>query len=99
MLARHTAAQIALRHMIDTGSTSQPGEETTNRSLICRTLVARAALATVEKSFELAGGAAFYRSGGIERLLRDIQGARFHPVQEMPQRQYAGRLALGLPLE
>jgi alkylation response protein AidB-like acyl-CoA dehydrogenase len=53
----------------------------------------------VEKAFELAGGAAFYRSAGMERLFRDIQGARFHPVQEMPQRRYAGRLALGLPLQ
>jgi len=94
-----TAARIALRHMIDVGSTSQPGDDTTNRALVCRTLTARAALATVEKAFELSSGAAFYRSAGMERLFRDIQGARFHPVQEMPQRRYAGRLALGLPLQ
>lgn len=94
-----TAAQIALQRMIDIGSTSQPGDETTSRSIICRTLIARAALATVERSFELAGGAAFYRKAGIERLLRDIQGARFHPVQEPLQKQYTGRLALGLPMQ
>ncbi len=93
------AARVALREMIDIGMTSQPGEETTNKTLMCRTLVARAALSTVEKSFELAGGAAFYRKAAMERLFRDIQGARFHPVQEMPQRQFTGRVALGLPIE
>jgi acyl-CoA dehydrogenase len=94
-----TAAQVALRRMIEIGSTSQPGEETTSRAITCRTLIARAAIETVERSFELAGGAAFYRKLGIERLLRDIQGARFHPVQEPLQKQYTGRLALGLPME
>ena len=30
---------------------------------------------------ELAGGAGFYRANGLERRFRDIQGARFHPLQ------------------
>jgi acyl-CoA dehydrogenase len=45
---------------------------------------------------EVAGGAAFFRSLGLERLFRDIQGARYHPLQEKPQLLYSGRLALGL---
>ena len=44
---------------------------------------------------ELAGGSGFYRSIGLERRFRDIQGARFHPLQPGPQAQYAGALALG----
>jgi acyl-CoA dehydrogenase len=91
-------AQIALQRMIDIGSTGQPGEETTSQTITCRTLIVRAVLETVERSFELAGGGAFYRKAGMERLLRDIQGARFHPVQEPLQKQYTGRLALGLPM-
>jgi acyl-CoA dehydrogenase len=48
---------------------------------------------------EAAGGAAFYRSLGLERAFRDVQGARFHPLQENPQARYAGRLALGLDID
>jgi alkylation response protein AidB-like acyl-CoA dehydrogenase len=47
-------------------------------------------------AMELAGGAGFYLSVGMERLYRDIQAARFHPLQEKPQLMYSGRFALGL---
>jgi len=47
---------------------------------------------------ELAGGGAFFRVRGLERLFRDIQGARYHPLQEKPQKLFAGRLAPGLDI-
>lgn len=47
----------------------------------------------------LAGGAGFYRESGLERRFRDIQAARYHPLQGGPQAEYAGALALGLPVE
>ena len=48
---------------------------------------------------EVAGGAAFHRENGLERCFRDIQGARYHPMQPGAQAQYAGSFALGLPTE
>ena len=42
----------------------------------------------------LAGGGAFYRKMGLERAWRDIQAARFHPLQEKPQLELTGRVAL-----
>ena len=75
--------------------TSQ-GLETTNRVMIGRTLVARSVLKVVELALEATGGSGFYRSTGLERLFRDAQAARFHPLQEGAQRDYAGRMALGL---
>jgi hypothetical protein len=36
---------------------------------------------------------------GLERLLRDVQGARFHRPQDRPQSRFSGRLALGLDVE
>jgi hypothetical protein len=47
---------------------------------------------------ELAGGAGFYRGNGLERRFRDIQGARYHPLQAGPQARYAGAMALGVPV-
>jgi alkylation response protein AidB-like acyl-CoA dehydrogenase len=48
---------------------------------------------------ELAGGAGFYRAAGLERRFRDIQAARYHPLQSGAQAEYAGAMALGLPIE
>ena len=48
---------------------------------------------------ELAGGASFYRDLGLERAFRDVQAARFHPLQEKPQLRYTGRVALGLDID
>ena len=48
---------------------------------------------------EVVGGASLYRELGLERRFRDIQGARFHPLQEQVQQRYAGRTALGVPID
>ena len=45
---------------------------------------------------EVAAGAGFYRDLGLERLFRDVQGARYHPIRGSAQLIYAGRVALGL---
>jgi alkylation response protein AidB-like acyl-CoA dehydrogenase len=42
------------------------------------------------------GGAGFFRSFGLERLLRDVHGAAFHPLPEKRQWLFTGRSALGL---
>ena len=82
--------------MVRVAETATPGAATTNETMIGRALVARHAIAAVELALEAAGGAGFYREAGLERLFRDIQGARFHPMQQGPQADYAGRIALGL---
>jgi alkylation response protein AidB-like acyl-CoA dehydrogenase len=64
-----------------------------------RTLVARHAISAVELAMETAGGQSFFRDRGLERRFRDIQGARFHPLQTGPQAEYAGRMALGEPVD
>jgi alkylation response protein AidB-like acyl-CoA dehydrogenase len=50
-------------------------------------------------ALEVMGGMSYHRRNGLERLFRDVQGARFHPLPEHQQRRYAGRMALGLPLD
>ena len=91
------AAQLAHRWMLDTVARNAPSADTVNEVMIGRALVARHAIAAVELAMELAGGASFYRATGLERRLRDIQAARFHPLQSGPQSRYAGATALGLP--
>lgn len=89
------AAQMAHRHMVDVVGWNKPSAESVNEVMIGRTLVAENAIRTVELAMELAGGAGFYRSAGLERRFRDIQGVRYHPLQSGPQAQYAGSMAFG----
>ncbi|WP_348271285.1 acyl-CoA dehydrogenase family protein [Aminobacter sp. DSM 101952] len=92
------AAQMAHRSMIEAVERNAPSAESVNDVMIGRSLVARHGLEVVELAMELAGGSSFYRERGLERRFRDMQGARFHPLQAGPQAQYAGAMALGLPV-
>ncbi len=93
------ATRIAHDSMVAFSETAQPGPATTNTIFTHRALVARSAIKTVELAMGVAGGASYFRSMGLERLFRDIQGARFHPLTDAPQRRLAGRVALGLPID
>lgn len=91
-------ARFALQGMLRAVERNAPSAESVNEVMIGRNLVARQAIETVELAMELAGGAGFYRARGLERLFRDIQAARYHPLQPGPQARYAGAMALGLPV-
>ncbi len=92
------AAQISHQAMVAAVERNAPSDASVNDVMIGRTLVARHAIHTVELAMELAGGAGFYRAAGLERRFRDVQGARYHPLQEGPQAEYAGALAFGQPV-
>ena len=91
-------AQLAVQGMVDLCDdyTFEPTVQTANAVLIRKTIAANACIQTVEKAFEVVGGGAFFRSVGLERLLRDVHGAQFHPLQEKRQHLFTGRVALGL---
>jgi acyl-CoA dehydrogenase len=93
------ATRMVLDSMVAFSETAQPGSATTNTIFMHRTLVARSARKTVDLALEVMGGMSYHRRNGLERLFRDVQGARFHPLPEHQQRRYAGRMALGLPLD
>ncbi|WP_269932533.1 acyl-CoA dehydrogenase family protein [Aminobacter sp. HY435] len=92
------AAQLAHRSMVEAVERDTPSAESVNDVMMGRALVARHGLEVVDLAMELAGGSSFYRDRGLERRFRDMQGARFHPLQSGPQAQYAGAMALGLPV-
>ena len=89
-------ARFAYRDMLDAAATAQPSEHATNRVMTGRAILASSAIRAVDKAMDVAGGAAFYRDLGLERRFRDVQAARFHPLQQKAQLRYAGRMALGL---
>jgi alkylation response protein AidB-like acyl-CoA dehydrogenase len=94
-----TAARLALGHMIATSELNAPSAATVNAVMTGRRLVEENAIRTVEKAMELAGGPGFYRRAELERLFRDVQAARYHPLQKEVQSEYAGAMALGQPID
>ena len=48
---------------------------------------------------EVAGGAGFYRTATLERLFRDVQASRYHPLPDKQRARLAGRVLLGLDID
>ncbi|MBY4636090.1 acyl-CoA dehydrogenase family protein [Sphingopyxis sp. XHP0097] len=92
-------AETALDAMIAEAEAGGPGPAKTSSVMTGRTVTGRAAIRTAELAMEVAGGAAFYKGSTIERAFRDVQGARYHPLQEPAQRELSGRLALRLDID
>jgi acyl-CoA dehydrogenase len=91
-------AGIATDAMIDMaeGYAFTPSAALAADVLTRKTLAANASIAAATKALELAGGGGYFRKMGLERFLRDVQGARFHPLPEKKQHLFCGRLSLGL---
>jgi alkylation response protein AidB-like acyl-CoA dehydrogenase len=93
------AARLSHQSMLAAARLNAPSASSVNQVMIGRQLVERHAIATVDHAMQLAGGAGFYRATGLERRFRDIQAARYHPLQSGPQAEYAGAMALGLSVD
>ena len=64
-----------------------------------RGLVGRSAMEVGSRAMDVAGGAGFYRAAGLEQRFRDLQAARFHPLQDRQQQLYAARFVLGADID
>ena len=95
METRLHAARLAHRAMVDVAMAAKPSAESIDEVMKGRVLVEENALATAGLALNLVGGRGFLRTTGIERIFRDIQGARFHPMRADRQQLYAGALAAG----
>ena len=90
-------AQRALADMVDLASTEYaPDLANADLTFKRKTIVSRAIVRVGYLAMEVAGGGSFFRALGLERCMRDIQGVRFHPLHELRQYQFSGRVALGL---
>jgi acyl-CoA dehydrogenase len=95
----YVTMNLAIDAMLAAGATATPSPELTSRVMVLRTLVGKAAIDVGEKAIDVAGGAGFYRAAGLEQRFRDLQAARYHPLQERPQQILAARTVLGLDID
>lgn len=89
------AAVAAHEQMVALGETATPGEAVTSTMMTLKRVMTEQMLEAASIAMDAAGGSAFYRAAGIEKLFRDIQAARYHPLAMQPQHRLAGRIALG----
>lgn len=91
-----TNAQLNVQDMISIANDFdfKPVHQNGHDILIRKTNAAKACIGVVEKAMEIVGGQGFYRSFGLERLFRDVQAAKYHPLQERDQLQFSGEYLL-----
>jgi alkylation response protein AidB-like acyl-CoA dehydrogenase len=91
-------AHIAVDSMVNSCANLAfaPEVATVNATFMRKTIAAQAVLSAVEKAAEIVGGRSLLRSSALERMLRDVHAAQFHPLQPKRQHRFSGRLALGL---
>ena len=98
MLNQHTLAGIALDDMIRLNENHgfSPSDDLASDILARKTLLAGAAMKTVELAAEIVGGAGFFKGHPMERIRRDVQACHFHPLPYRRQYEFSGRIRLGL---
>ena len=86
------AAEVQLNDMLriadnyDFAAIDKNGQDILTR----KTNVANAVIRVVSKAMDIVGGEGFFRAFGLERLFRDIQGSRYHPLPEIEQTKFSG---------
>jgi alkylation response protein AidB-like acyl-CoA dehydrogenase len=78
------------------GLSFTPSVALSNEVVALKTATVEAAHRTVRCACDAAGGPAYYRRTGLERLLRDVQAGQYHPLQPRAQVLFTGRVGLGL---
>jgi acyl-CoA dehydrogenase len=98
MITALTTAQLALADMIRLNNEYRftPGVANTSAVLARKAMATEGVKQTVDLASDLIGGAGFMKSHPIERIVRDARAMHFHPLPASRQREFAGRVALGL---
>ncbi len=78
------------------GGDPAPSAESLNAAMTAKAEIARAGFEVCDLAMEVASGAAYFRGSVIERALRDIRAAKFHPFTPEETLLRSGQLALGV---
>jgi alkylation response protein AidB-like acyl-CoA dehydrogenase len=87
-----TSAELHLKDMIRIANDLdfKPDNRTGQEILSRKTNAANACISVVTRAMEIVGGPGFHRSFGLERLFRDVQGAKYHPLPQADQQPFLG---------
>jgi acyl-CoA dehydrogenase len=74
-------------------------DQNTNTALLAKRCVVTEAAEIVDLAMEAVGGASYFKRSPLERAYRDVRGGKYHPLPPEKTLAFAGRLALGLPVD
>jgi alkylation response protein AidB-like acyl-CoA dehydrogenase len=96
MMNELTSAELHLKDMIRLTNdlNFEPHDRIGQEELSRKTNAANACVGIVTKAMEIVGGQGYYRSFGLERLFRDVQAAKYHPLPQPDQQQSLGECLL-----
>ena len=90
-------ADWVLRGLVDEiGDDVTPSPEQFTRVMLAKRSITGNVRAAADRMMEAAGGAAYARRFPLERALRDLGGAPFHPLTGEQTRRIGGAAAMGL---
>ncbi|MCO5185272.1 MAG: acyl-CoA/acyl-ACP dehydrogenase [Anaerolineae bacterium] len=89
-------AEMALNDMlrINNNFDFTPTDACGHLILTRKSIIADAVIEVVNQAMDIVGGQAFYRRHPLEKLLRDVQGARYHPIYKADQHLFSGNYLL-----
>jgi alkylation response protein AidB-like acyl-CoA dehydrogenase len=74
-------------------------DQVVSRGLLAKRCVVTEATEVVDLAMEAVGGSSYFKRSPLERAYRDVRGGKFHPLPPEKTLQFAGRLALGQPVD
>ena len=91
-----TQAEIIVNDMIRLNNNFDfvPTDEIGHEILTRKTLAAASVIKVVSQAMDIVGGQGYYRKNGLEKLFRDVQGARYHPIYAADQHAFSGNYLL-----
>jgi alkylation response protein AidB-like acyl-CoA dehydrogenase len=87
------------------GALGELGEEyTPDEAALALVMLAKRQIVTeaveiVDLAMEAVGGSSYFKRSPLERAYRDVRAGTFHPINPEKTLLYAGRMALGQPVE
>jgi acyl-CoA dehydrogenase len=81
------------------GEDYTPDEAALELVMLAKRQVVTEAVEIVGLAMEVVGGSAYFRRSPLERAYRDVRAGMFHPINPEKTLVYAGRMALGQPVE
>ena len=81
------------------GEDYTPDEAALALVMLAKRQVVTEAVEVVGLAMEAVGGSAYFRRSPLERAYRDVRAGMFHPINPEKTLIYAGRMALGQPVE
>jgi acyl-CoA dehydrogenase len=81
------------------GEDYTPNEASVGAVVVAKRQVLELAGEIIDLAMETVGGGSYFKHSPLERAYRDVRAGKYHPLTPEKSLVYAGRLALGVPVD